>query len=127
MTNFQADAVPAAEEGAAISAFYEQVTDWVKEREDWAVRRYTWPDGEADRLLIHTPRGRFMLSPFRDMPGHCFDLYMIPSLESVQILREADGSGWNWYEPDLDRDDVTPRPWSPEQLVAALDYLAEQT
>ena len=107
---------------AALSELYRQVEAWVGAWDDAGTRQYLGP-GALPRLLVHTPGGKFMFSPAGG-PGAdgLVDYYLIPSLESVMLVRS--GGTWSWHEPSDDPTEAaTVREWNREEFRRATDLL----
>ncbi len=98
--------------------------DWPHKRQDKMLRERLLRPYEVEQLRFHTGRAGFMLDPVaRFVPGGLglVDLYVLPSLDSVIILRTEDG-----WVLQVDRPgDVQVLPWGKEQFGSAVSDLAK--
>ena len=107
-----------SEEAEALLADAER---WAAGQPDWGTRRYEF-DG-APRLLVHTPRGRFMLGPGERSGDWTADYYKIPSLSSEFLVHDG---GWYWQGEGDDFAAPPPRrPWTEETFLDLTERLAD--
>ncbi len=93
-----------------------EAQDWPHKRQDKILRERLLGPYEVEQLCFHTGRAGFMLDPVaRFVPGGLglVDLYVLPTLDSVIILRSEDG-----WVLQVDRPgDVQVLPWGKEQFA----------
>ncbi|MEM9703242.1 MAG: hypothetical protein AAF907_12435 [Planctomycetota bacterium] len=95
-----------------------ETEQWAQAQPDWGVRRYEI-DG-LPRLLVHTPAGRFMLSPGDGIATY----YKIPSLTSEHLY--FDQGRWEFAEGSDDPNaGALMVPWTKEKFLEATARLEE--
>jgi hypothetical protein len=114
---------------AALDVLLSQVEAWCEEQ-DWScmrqskvIRERLLGPYEVQQLRFHTGRAGLMLDPVaRFVPGGLglVDLYVVPTLDSVMILRTEEG----WKLHVEQSGETRSLPWTKEQFIAALSGLA---
>jgi hypothetical protein len=114
---------------AELGALVSQVESWCEEQ-DWShkrqsklIRERLLGPYEVEQLRFHTGQAGFMLDPVaRFVPGGVgmVDLYILPTLDSVMILRTDEG----WVLHVEQTGNVQVLPWGREQFGTALRELA---
>jgi hypothetical protein len=98
--------------------------DWPHKRQDKVLRERLLGPYEVEQLCFHTGRAGFMLDPVaRFVPGGLglVDLYVLPTLDSVIVLRTEDG----WVMQVERPGNVQVLPWGKEQFGTAVGELAK--
>ncbi len=98
--------------------------DWPHKRQDKVLRERLLGPYAVEQLCFHTGRAGFMLDPVaRFVPGGLglVDLYVLPTLDSVILLRADDG----WVLQVERPGNVQVLPWGKEQFRAAVSELAK--
>ncbi len=115
---------------ADLRALVGQVEAWCAEkgwshlRQSKVVRERLLGLYEVEQLRFHTGQAGFMLDPVaRFVPGGLglVDLYVVPTLDSVIVLRTEEG--WNLRVEQSG--DTQVLPWTESQFLAALNELAK--
>jgi hypothetical protein len=98
--------------------------EWSHKRQSKAMRERLLGPYEVEQLRFHTGQAGFMLDPVaRFVPGGLglVDLYVLPTLDSVMIVRTEEG--WTLHVEQAG--DVRVSPWGQEQFATAVGQLAK--
>jgi hypothetical protein len=98
--------------------------DWPHKRQSKVIRERLLGRYEVEQLRFHTGRAGFMLDPVaRFVPGALglVDLYILPTLDTVMILRTED----DWVVHVERPGDLQVLPWHRENFAAAVTGLAK--